>query len=159
MGVGRKQRMNLVRQNTDYAFRLLVNLARRWPEGAASARTLSEEEDVSYQFACKILQGLHEAKLVESRMGPQGGYRLSRRPEEITMAQVVAAAQGPLAVNTCMLGLEACPRRETCPISEKLATLQGQIDAFFGGTTLGELARERGDGVEEEAETEKGSTL
>lgn len=150
--------MNLVRQNTDYAFRLLVNLAKRWPDGGASARTLSREEDVSYQFACKILQGLHEAGLVESRMGPRGGYRLAQEPDRITMAQVVTAAQGPLAVNTCMLGLDACPRRETCPISKKLETLQGQIDAFFTGTTLGELVQERGNGLDIEPQTQRGKT-
>jgi len=138
--------MNLIRQHTDYAFRILVHLARRWPGAGVSARRLSREEDVAYQFTCKILQKLHEAGLVDSDLGPKGGYRLSRPPEKINMAEVVVATQGPVRLNNCMLGLGRCPRQPTCPVSRKLKDLQQQIDGFLTGSSLGALAGYRSNG-------------
>ena len=132
--------MTLVRQNTDYAFRVLVSLARRWPGEEVSARVLAEEGDVSYQFACKILQSLHEGKLVESSMGPKGGYRLSREPSEITMQDVVGVVQGPIKANKCMLETGACDRKGHCPLTVKMEDLEDCVNGFLKGVTLAEMA-------------------
>ena len=131
--------MSLLRQNTDYALRVMVHLAHSETNGCISARTLSKEQEISYQFACKILQQLHEAKLVESTMGPKGGYRLSRSAAEITMRHVIEAVQGPVDLNRCMKGLATCPRQPICPVTEKLAVLQGQIENYLEGITLAHL--------------------
>jgi Rrf2 family protein len=131
--------MTVLRQNTDYAFRVMVNLSRRWSKGVVSARMLAQEEDVAYQFACKILQVLHDAKLVESSMGPKGGYSLSRPPNEITMLDVITAAQGPLGVNRCMLGVDQCSRSPVCSVTGKLAQLQQSMESFLEKVTLEEL--------------------
>ncbi len=131
--------MSLLRQNTDYALRVMVHLADSDVNGCISARTLAREQDISYQFACKILQQLHEAKLVDSTMGPKGGYRLSRPANEITMRQVIEAVQGPVDLNRCMKGLATCPRQPCCPVTEKLAILQGRIEDYLEHITLNQL--------------------
>ena len=69
--------MNVLRQNSDYALRMMGNLASNYTQRAVSVRMLSQEENVSYQFACKILQELHRAGLVKSEMGAAGGYQVS----------------------------------------------------------------------------------
>ena len=79
--------MDILRRNTDYALRLMVSLAREYGKGALATRTLAEDEDVSYQLACKLMQRLHAAKLVESCMGPKGGFRLSRKPADISIRE------------------------------------------------------------------------
>jgi Rrf2 family iron-sulfur cluster assembly transcriptional regulator len=132
--------LSLLRQNTDYALRVMVHLAHNETnDSCISARTLAKEQDISYQFACKILQQLHEAKLVESTMGPKGGYRLSRPAEEITMRDVIEAVQGPVDLNRCLKGLDTCPRQPICPVTEKLAVLQGQIEDYLEQITLAQL--------------------
>ena len=131
--------MSLLRQNTDYALRVMVHLAHSDVNGCISARTLAKEQEISYQFACKILQQLHEAKLVDSTMGPKGGYQLSRPSTEITMRQVIEAVQGPVDLNRCMKGLSSCPRQPSCPVTEKLAILQGQIENYLEQITLNQL--------------------
>lgn len=133
--------MMVIRQNTDYAFRVMVNLAQNWPSKTVSARALAEAEKVAYQFTCKILQVLHEAKLLESTMGPRGGYRLSRAPEEITMLDVIRAVQGPISVNRCMLGRDNCPRMAYCFVTDKMAELQNWMESFLKGVTLQELVQ------------------
>jgi Rrf2 family transcriptional regulator, iron-sulfur cluster assembly transcription factor len=128
--------MNILRKNTDYALRMMGNLAGNYGQGAVSVRMLARQEDVSYQFACKILQKLQGAGLVESAMGPAGGYRLCREPEKITMLDVVQAMQGDVTVNRCTDENDNCPRQANCPVSKVLCRLQRNVDEFLRGVTF-----------------------
>ena len=135
--------MDILRRNTDYALRLAVNLAKHYGDELLSTRHLAEAEDVSYQLACKLMQKLHGAGLVESNMGPKGGFRLSRAPEEVPILAVIEAIQGPLRLNRCLLSDGACERQDSCPVREKMGQLQKQMDGYLTEVTLGELARTR----------------
>ncbi|MCK5272946.1 MAG: Rrf2 family transcriptional regulator [Sedimentisphaerales bacterium] len=128
--------MNIFRKNTDYALRMMGNLAGNYGQQAVSVRMLARQEDVSYQFACKILQKLQGAGLVESAMGPAGGYRLCREPEKITMLNVIRAMQGNVVVNRCTDENDNCPRQANCPVSKVLCQLQQDVDEFFVKVTL-----------------------
>jgi Rrf2 family iron-sulfur cluster assembly transcriptional regulator len=133
--------MNILRQNTDYALRVMVNLARNYDNQAVSARILARQEDISYQFACKILQQLHKAGLIDSRMGPKGGFSLSKPPARIELLNVIEAIQGPVKLNKCLLGAKTCPRRPKCAVSGKLAQLQEHIEDYLRGITLAEFLK------------------
>lgn len=135
--------MDILRRNTDYALRLAVNLAKHHGDGAVGTRVLAGDADVSYPLACKLMQKLHGAGLVQSDMGPKGGFRLSRAPHEIPILDVIEAIQGPLRLNRCLLGEGFCNYQETCPVREKMVPLQEQMDSYLGGVTLGELADSR----------------
>lgn len=136
--------MDIIRRNTDYALRLMVRLARDSDGDAVSTRLLAREEGVSYQLACKLMQQLHAAGLVESSMGPKGGFRLCREPAEISVQEVIEAIQGPLRLNRCLLSRDACPRGDGCPVRAKMGELQSQMDEYLGGVALEELVRGRG---------------
>jgi Rrf2 family protein len=131
--------MEIIRQDTDYAFRMLVNLAARQDNEPVSTRILAKQEDVSYQFACKIMQNLDTHGIVKSKMGPKGGYYLQKPPSKITLKHVLAAIQGPLTVNKCLLGKGKCPRQKKCPISKNLINLQHQLENSLDGLTLQNL--------------------
>jgi len=135
--------MDILRRNTDYALRLAVNLARHYGEDSLSTRVLAEDEDVSYQLACKLMQKLHAAGLVESDMGPKGGFRLRRGPDEVSIHDVIEAIQGPLRLNRCLLNDGLCSRHNSCPVREKMSDLQQQMNDYLQGVTLGELAKSR----------------
>jgi len=135
--------MDILRRNTGYALRLAVNLAGRYGDGSVSTRALSDEEDVSYQLACKLMQRLHKEGLVESDMGPKGGFRLARPPQEVPILAIIEAIQGPLRLNRCLLGDGACQRQDGCPIRARIGRLQEQMDQYLGAVTLGELAQSR----------------
>jgi Rrf2 family protein len=138
--------MNVIKQETDYALRLMAVLAAKNGDHpkSISTRILAERSDVSYEFACKILQKLHEAGLIESVMGPKGGYQLKKNAKDITLLDVIAAVQGRLSVNDCLLdGEGCCSRKASCPISGKMEELQKQMDDFLGRITLEEAIKER----------------
>ncbi|MHC5118571.1 MAG: RrF2 family transcriptional regulator, partial [Planctomycetota bacterium] len=102
-------------------------------------RVLAEDNDVSYALACKILQKLTHAGIVESVMGPKGGFRLAKKPEKIAFSQLIAAIQGPVSVNKCLMGGFKCPMKGKCPARPKMAELQNQINGYLNGLTLKEF--------------------
>jgi Rrf2 family protein len=130
--------MDFLRQHTDYAFRLLVALAQA-PDKPISSRTLASEGGVPYQFASKIMQKLHEQGLVESVMGPFGGFRLARPAEQVTLLEIIEAVQGPVVVNACLLGQDTCQRRNICPVRDKLESLQKTMVDYLQSVSLADL--------------------
>jgi len=122
---------------------MMVNLASHFNGEFISARQLANEGNFSYQLRCKILQKLHNAKLVKSNMGPKGGFALSRKPSEITLMEIIIALQGGIRLNRCLLGGEGCEFEPECEINTKLACLQLYIDGYLGGITLEEILRNR----------------
>ena len=128
--------MNVLRHNTDYALRMMCCLARHFGNGTVSVRILAQQEDVSFQYACKILQKLHESGLVQSQMGPKGGYKLSKEPHLITMLDVIRAMQGTITVNNCTLETGHCDRQDTCLLNGQLCMLQTQIDKYLREVSL-----------------------
>jgi Rrf2 family protein len=134
--------MNVLRQETDYALRLIALLSgpKDGEVQSVSTRVLAEQAGVSYEFACKILQKLHDAGLIKSVMGPKGGYQLNKAAKDITLLEVVTAVQGSLNVNGCLLG---CERKNACPLSGKMEELQKQMEDFLTNISLEEAIKER----------------
>ena len=133
--------MDVLRRNTDYALRAMVNLASHWGQGPISTRAVSQEMDIPYQLACKLMQRLHKAKLLKSCMGPKGGFRLNREPSKIHLLEIIEAIQGPVILNRCLVDVSACVRQPSCPVSRKLAKLQRSLEEFLSGITLDELLK------------------
>jgi len=135
--------MDLVRRNTDYAVRLMVNLARNYRKGPVSTRTAAAAEDVPYQLACKLMQRMRNKKLLESSMGPEGGFNLSRDPSKISLLEVIETIQGPISINRCLSGTDRCPRQKSCPVTAKLAKIQEYVCDYLGGVTLDQFRQGR----------------
>ncbi len=136
--------MDIVRRNTDYALRAMVNLAKNYETGYKSTRLIAREEEISYQLACKLLQKLHDANLVISTMGPRGGFSLAKEPARISLLEVIETIQGPMRLNRCLLDSKACPRSPECPIHKKFASLQEQMVSFMAWTTLADVCQANG---------------
>ena len=134
--------MDVIRRNTDYALRAMVNLAGRYGQGAVSARVIAEQEDVSYQLVCKLLQKLQMAGFIRSMMGPSGGYKMAKPPSEITLGEVVDVMQGPVVINRCVTGDDSCPRQPGCGVSSSLRKIQKTLEEYLATVTLEQLLNE-----------------
>ncbi|MFC1675647.1 RrF2 family transcriptional regulator [Planctomycetota bacterium] len=136
--------MNVLRRDTDYALRMMVNLAGHFNSGrSVSARQLTAQGNFSYQLGCKILQKLHKAGMVESRMGPKGGFILSREPSKITLMDIINVLQSGIRLNKCLLGGDGCEFASECEINTKLSSLQLYIDGYLGGITLEQILQDQ----------------
>ena len=135
--------MDVLRRDTDYALRMMVNLAGHFNNSFMSARQMTEEGNFSYQLGCKILQKLHQAKLVKSNRGPKGGFVLSREPSKINLMEIITAMQGGIRLNRCLLDGDGCEFESECEIHIKLTCLQMYINGYLGGITLEEILRSR----------------
>jgi len=135
--------MDVLRRNTDYALRAMVNLAGHYKQKLVPARVVANQENISYQLTCKLMQKLRYARLVESCMGPNGGFQLSRKPSKISLLEVVEVIQGPVSLNRCLLGVDACERQKSCAVRGKLAGLQKYINRYLRGITLDDILKSR----------------
>ena len=86
-----------VSQRGLYALKALLHLAGRWEEGTVATREIAEREEIPERFLESILVVLKNARVVASRRGREGGYRLRRPPAEVVVGDVVRLLDGPLA--------------------------------------------------------------
>ena len=80
-----------------YALKALTHLAESYDQGLVKIHAIAEEEALPEKFLEGILVTLKNARLVSSRRGRAGGYRLRRPPGEIVIGDVVRIIDGPLA--------------------------------------------------------------
>jgi Rrf2 family protein len=81
----------------DYAVRAAAELAAAGPEEPVKGERLADAQGIPLQFLEHILLELKHARLVRARRGARGGYWLAKPPDEITLANVIRAVEGPLA--------------------------------------------------------------
>ncbi|MHB1929820.1 MAG: RrF2 family transcriptional regulator [Acidimicrobiales bacterium] len=125
----------------DYVVRSALALARAWPSGEArKIREVVAEMGVPQTFASQILADLVRAGLASSKAGKDGGYRLSRPPQEIALVDVVEAGEGPLRAERCALGDGPCRWDAVCPLHETWRAATDALRQVLGATSLADLA-------------------
>lgn len=142
--------MNLtLSKRGDYVVRSALALARAWPSGQPrKIREVVAEMGVPQTFASQILADLVRAGLASSKAGKDGGYWLSRAPEEIALVDVVEAGEGPLRAERCALGDGPCRWDAVCPLHETWRAATSALREVLGATTLADVA-ERDAQIEE----------
>jgi Rrf2 family protein len=136
----------MIRNDTDYALRMLIHLAERSPHGA-SALELSKEVDVPHGFAQKILRKLATGGFVRARPGRRGGFTLNQAPERVLLMDVVTLIQGAPLLIRCLARPDACSRHASCRIQATLHPLQASLDAFLGKTSLSDMVNQSPSGI------------
>ena len=88
-----------------YGVRAMFDMAYHGGPLPAQIKDISRRQNISPRYLEQIFQDLKKAGLLKSRRGPQGGYSLSRPAEEITVKEIVLAAEGELMLVNCVKGL------------------------------------------------------
>lgn len=97
---------------TDYAILVMVELTR---DGEMlSAQALAERIHVEGPTASKVLKLLAGAGLLRSYRGASGGYRVDRPARDISVAEVIAAIEGPIAMTECSVEEGLCSQEDNC---------------------------------------------
>jgi Rrf2 family protein len=132
-------------KKTDYGLLALRHLASEAPSGVASARAIAERYDIPVEILAKVLQRLARQGFIAAQKGAYGGYHLTRPASAISLAEIVQAIDGPLAMTACGREDEQCDQFGTCTVRDPLARVKERILSVLRGVTLAEMAP--GDGV------------
>jgi len=129
--------MEVIRRNTDYGLRMMVALAKHSGNGdLLSASQLVREGNISYEVGRKLLQILRDAKLVKSLMGSKGGFKLNKKPSEISLREIINILQGEIYLNECLIHGRRCEFESECEVNTKLAPLQQLLANYLENITL-----------------------
>jgi len=128
-------------QKCQYAVRAILELSKRYQQGAVPASEVAAAQAVPQRFLEVILNELKPTGLVDSRRGVQGGFYLSRPPREITVGQVIRLVEGPLDPVRCMSDPDAdcCPLRGTCSLLEIWRRAKQAVEDVYDSTTFQDL--------------------
>jgi len=121
-----------------YGLYAMYYLAAHKDEGPQSLQSIASI-GVPRQYLEQLLGNLRRAGIVSSVRGAQGGYRIARPPEQITVLDVIDALEGPLELSECMTDLNACDRSRQCPVRRTWQKLTDSINHELAGITLGDM--------------------
>ncbi len=125
---------------TDYATRLMTCLAEQ-PQMIHSAVALAERTHLELPTVSKLLKQLGRAHLVESFRGVTGGYRLARTPHAISVADIVAAIEGPFGMTQCSAHAGSCGHESHCGVRGNWRRISDVIETVLKGITLAEMLK------------------
>src|SRR4029077_11755861 len=127
----------------EYALRALLVLGLKYEEPVVRIQTISQHQNIPKRFLEQILNDLKSAGIVQSRRGVTGGYKLARRPEEITLAAVVRHIEGALAPVSCVSERFyekcSCPDESRCAIRSAMKEIREAIVRVAERVTIAEL--------------------
>ncbi len=121
----------------------MVNLALHQDEGPVQLGMIAEKEGVSEKYLEHLFRQLKASGLVLSHRGARGGYVLARKPEEITLFDIVQALEGSLAPVDCLNQANLCHRSPFCATREVWAGLRERIESYLKSKSLWKLAQEQ----------------
>jgi Rrf2 family protein len=130
--------MQITRQ-ADYALRAMLYLARLEPNQRAATSQIAEFQQIPSSFLAKIISQLSIAGLINTSRGARGGVSLARKPEEISLLDVVEAIDGPITLNECTKDPSICAFGNSCPIHEVWCETQAEMAKRLRQATFDKL--------------------
>jgi FeS assembly SUF system regulator len=124
---------------TDYGTVVMTALAAA-PDALRNAQELAQLTHLAPPTVSKLLKQLVRGGLVESSRGARGGYRLARPPASITVADVVAAFEGPIALTRCAEHHSSCAIESSCGVRGNWRLINGAIRQALEAVTLEAMA-------------------
>jgi FeS assembly SUF system regulator len=127
---------------TDYALVVMSSMARRSNQSSHTARDLSLELHLPLPTVSKLLKELLQSGLLISQRGVKGGYNLSREPQEISLAEIIAALEGPIALTECStdtIGL--CTLEPCCAIKKNQQIISQAVRGVLDRLTLSDMVQ------------------
>jgi Rrf2 family protein len=143
-----------------YGLRAMFDIAYNCGPAPVQIQDISRRQQISPRYLEQIFQNLKHAGLLKSKRGPQGGYALARKPDEITVLEILNATEQDVLLVDCAGVTQKKRRRKTeCPFEGKCVTqtvweeASTLLDTLFGGMTLQTLCqRAHNMGIKKEAD-------
>ncbi len=125
-----------------YALRLMLDLAMNHNGSFIPLKAVSQRQDISDKYLEQIVHLLSKGGLVQSARGAQGGYRLTREPQNYTVGEILRLVEGSLVPVACLECGAHCEHTDKCMTIDLYKKMQKAIDDIVDGTTLVDLIAE-----------------
>ena len=123
-----------------YALRLMLDLATNCSGDPIRLKDVAKRQEISEKYLEQIISVLNKAGFVRSIRGPQGGYVLTRKPEEYTVGMILRLTEGSLAPVECVENAALpCDREDDCVTKMIWRKLNDAISGVVDGITLADL--------------------
>jgi FeS assembly SUF system regulator len=125
---------------TDYGLVIMTCMARSQGSPMRTARDLSTEAKLPLSTVSKLLKELLQSGLLVSHRGIKGGYLLAREPHEISVVEMIAAIEGPMALTECSSEISGlCNLEPCCPIKSNTQVINQAVRGVLEKITLSDL--------------------
>ncbi|MFM8342253.1 MAG: SUF system Fe-S cluster assembly regulator [Methylomonas sp.] len=123
---------------TDYATVILSHMAKD-NDRLHGALEIAEATGIAQPTASKILKILVKAQVLASTRGAKGGYSLAKAPDRITVASVISALEGPIALTECSVSHKGCEQASGCRIQGNWHVINQRVSQALESVTLADM--------------------
>lgn len=124
-----------------YALRVMIDLAKQPQDHYIPLKDIAERQGISKKYLEIIVRDLVNGRLVTGISGKGGGYKLSRKPEDIPVGEVIELTEGKIGSVACLEnGAEPCPRADMCETLPMWKEYNQLTHDFFYSKRLSDLA-------------------
>ena len=144
VGTERSSLMNVGRR-VDYAVRALSYLAGQPPGKLISRAEITKKQDIPSNYLSKIMKDLAACGLVQSHVGRDGGFSLTRPAHTVSIKEVYEAVERPLVLIECLAkGEEYCPYCFVCTQISVWGKAQNVLANYLAGVSVGDIVDQQG---------------
>ena len=127
---------------TDYGLVLMTHIAQNRDRLLHTARDLAVESRLPLPTVYKLLKELLQGGLLVSHRGIKGGYSLARKPREISVAEIIAVLEGPIALTECSTDISGlCDLEPCCPIKHNQRIISLVVRGAMEKVMLSDLSQ------------------
>lgn len=124
-----------------YALTVMMDLATNSNEDFISLKDISERQKISNKYLEQIVAKLNKAGYLQTARGNNGGYKLTRKPEEYKIGDILRATEGDLAPLTCLENGAVCEKKSHCKTIGFWEGLDKVINDYVDSKTLADLLK------------------
>lgn len=125
------------------AIRALITLVELPAETYLGAIQIAKQLNAPANYLSKLLQSLSRAGIVESQKGMGGGFRLARKPEKITLYEIIEPVDQVSRWERCIMGKATCSNRNPCALHHQWADISSRYLNLLENTTLFDLSKNK----------------
>ena len=125
-----------------YALRVMIDLAENQKDSYIPMKDVAARQGISLKYLERILPVLAKNQYIEGVQGKGGGYKLTRRPEEYRVGDILRLTEGDLAPVSCLeCGAEPCEKAGDCRTIGMWSEFHDLVNKYFDSVTLADLMR------------------
>ncbi len=124
-----------------YALRIMLDLALHDSGELVPLKEIAKRQGITLKYMEQIISPLSKSGFVQSSRGSNGGYRIARRPSDLTAGDILRALEGPLAPTACLqnAGYVDCDRAEICETLDFWKGFNKVVNDYVDSVTLEDL--------------------